>query len=84
MWIDYVKVENEPAHQLFTGIWDQQIREETDIALSNYDPSNPIPNNFYIEEFEFNIVDAMKYVNTIIKERSNFKLSLMVNLNLAL
>ncbi|MFZ1320742.1 MAG: hypothetical protein WAT71_04225 [Ignavibacteria bacterium] len=81
MWIDYVKVENEPAHQLFSGIWDQQIREETDIALSNYDPSNPIPNNFYIEEFEFNIVDAMKYVNTIIKERSNFKLSLMVNLN---
>lgn len=81
MWIDYVKVENQSAHELFKGIWDQQIREETDIAMSNYDPANPIPNNFYIEEFEFNIVDAMKHVNTIIRQHSNDKLSLMVNLN---
>ena len=81
MWIDYVKVENLPAHQLFKGQWDQQIKEETDIALEIYDPSNPIPNNFYIEEFEFNIVSAMSYVDSIIQNRSQNKISLMVNLN---
>jgi len=81
MWIDYVKVENQSAHELFNGIWDEQIREETDLAMCNYDPANPIPNNFYIEEFEFNIVDAMKHVNTIIRQHSNEKLSLMINLN---
>ncbi len=81
MWIDYVKVENQSAHELFKGQWDQQIKVETDIALENYDPSNPIPNNFYIEEFEFNIVSAMSYVDSIIQDRSQNKISLMVNLN---
>jgi len=81
MWIDYVKVENQPAHELFKGQWDQHIKEETDLALENYNSSNPIPNNFYIEEFEFNIVSAMKYVNDIITSHSQQKLSLMVNLN---
>lgn len=81
MWIDYVRVENLPAHQLFKGQWDNAIREETQIAKHGYNSANPIPNNFYIEEFEFNIVPAMSYVDSIIQDESNNELSLMVNLN---
>ncbi len=81
MWIDYVRVENQSAHQLFKGQWDNDIRQETDIALHGYDPNNPIPNNFYIEEFEFNTVSAISYVDSLIKQESSDKLSLMVNLN---
>lgn len=84
MWIDYVRVENRPAHQLFKGQWDSDIIAETDFALTGYNSSNPIPNNFYMEEFEFNTVPAIKYVNNLIMNRSNNKLSLMVNLNAGL
>lgn len=81
MWIDYVRVENQPAHELFKGQWDNHIREETQLALTEFDTENPIPNNFYIEEFEFNIIPCMAYVNNLIMDESLGKLSLMVNMN---
>lgn len=87
MWIDYVRVENTPAHQLFkqTGVdWDTELKSETDFALTGYDPNNPIPNNFYIEEFEFNTVPCMKYVDSIITTHSDGKITLMANLNYSL
>ncbi|MDQ3019922.1 MAG: hypothetical protein M3R36_05035 [Bacteroidota bacterium] len=81
MWIDYVRVENEPAYELFNGDFDDHVREETQLALNGYDPDNPKPNNFYMEEFEFNTVPCMAYVNNLIMDESEGKLSLMVNMN---
>jgi len=81
MWIDYVRVENEPAHELFKGLWDPQIREETQLALYGYDENNPVPNNFYAEEFEFNMIPCISYVNSLIEDESQGKISLMPNLN---
>lgn len=82
MWIDYVRVENLPAHDLFkqNNIWDNQIKEETDFALTGY-ASSGIPNNFYMEEFEFNTVPCIKYVDSIITSHSGGKITLMTNLN---
>lgn len=82
MWIDYVKVENEPAYKLFKEPqWTVDIQSETDLALNNYDPVNPVPNYFYIEEFEFNHLPCIKKVNEIIRARSGEKLGLIPNLN---
>ncbi len=87
MWIDYVKVENEAAYQLFddpdlwTPRWTDWMQQETDIALTGYDPGNPRPNLFYHEEFEFNMVPCSKKLNEIITNRSLGKISLSVNLN---
>lgn len=83
MWIDYVRVDNEIAHDLFRGVYtDPQFQKEwlkwevQDIALQN---SSPL--KFYIEEFEFNNVPCISYVNEKIKELSSNKYSLSVVLN---
>lgn len=86
MWIDYVKVENEAAYQLFDDPvesvkWTNWMEQETDIALTGYDPGNPRPNLFYHEEFEFNMVPCSRKLNEIITNRSLGKISLSVNLN---
>lgn len=81
MWIDYIRVENEQSVLLHSGsptIIDR-INKEVEWALIDYKPSKP--NNFYIEEFEFNTMSCIKRVNEIIDSCSDGKLSLMVNLN---
>jgi hypothetical protein len=80
MWIDYVKVENQPASDLFTNRYDTDLRGEANIALTGYDPVNPVPNNFYTEEFEFNSLPCIGYVNKIIEDETQGKLTLMANL----
>jgi hypothetical protein len=80
MWIDYVKVENQPARDLFTGQYNTDLRGEANIALTGYDPDNPVPNNFYTEEFEFNSLPCIGYVNKIIEDETQGKLTLMANL----
>src|SRR4030095_16496831 len=50
MWIDYVRVDNDIADQLFKGVFDNNwLTWEAELA--NYTTS---PWKFYIEEFEFN------------------------------
>ncbi len=81
MWIDRVRVENQVAHDLLNGYYEQSGREwirwECNLALEN-------PNyirNFYIEEFEFSAIPCIKYVNEKIKQITDNQLSLMVALN---
>jgi hypothetical protein len=66
MWIDYVRVDNDVAHDLFRGVFDNPnsttpwlIWEAKDIA--SYYPEAVY--RFYIEEFEFNQVPCMSYVS---------------------
>lgn len=92
MWIDYVRVENEPAYQLFDEPinihnWPEQIRQEVALALADYQQTGYVPNNFYREEFEFNMTPCIGKVNQIIRDYAaqfGADISLMVNLNYAL
>lgn len=77
MWIDYVRVENYPSVLLHSGELDYAIQREVRWALRGYNQNRP--NNFYIEEFEFNTLSCIKRVNEIINSYSGGKLSLMVN-----
>jgi len=83
MWIDYVRVENLPAHEFFNPLsrWDNEVRAEADFALIGYDADHPIPNNFYLEEFEFNMVPSIKHFNELVRDQTQNRVSLMVNLN---
>lgn len=87
MWLDYVKVENEVAERLFDPTnpfhnqYEEYIRWEVqDVAMYNRD--NIL--KFYVEEFDFNHIPCVAYVNERIKHYSGEvgdQLSLMVNLN---
>ncbi|MBK6878007.1 MAG: hypothetical protein IPG99_16560 [Ignavibacteria bacterium] len=83
MWIDYVRVENLPAKRLLSRdtVLMKAIRNEVNLALTNYNPSEPIPNNFYNEEFEFNMIPCISYVSNLIEDESQGRISLMPNLN---
>ncbi len=79
MWIDYVRVENQTAKDLYNHAYDDSWLdwEVNQIAVPN---SNNL-DRFYIEEFEFNQIPCMKYVSDFIKSKnSNF--SLMFDLNI--
>jgi len=81
MWIDYIRVENLPAHQLLTlhdKFWISQLDSEISIA-ANAIENNLKTGNFYIEEFFFNNMPSMKFVNQRIDSITNGKLSLMCN-----
>jgi hypothetical protein len=80
MWIDYVRVENEIAEQLFRSNdnFDPWLSWEVEEIANNH-PGKLI--DFYIEEYEFNMLPAIKYVNEKIISLSNGQLSLMTNLN---
>ncbi|HCN36619.1 MAG TPA: hypothetical protein DIS94_02765 [Bacteroidetes bacterium] len=87
MWIDYVKVENEIAHDLFRGYYESQPPQgnpwllwELDSIAAQY--QNQII-QFYIEEFEFNQIPCMKYINDRIKQRYNGRMSLVFDLNIS-
>jgi len=89
MWIDYICVENLPAYQLFddpyfSDFWEQEIQQEVDLALTGYQQTGYLPNNFYREEFEFNMTPCIGEVNRIIQQYAATKgvdLSLIVILN---
>jgi hypothetical protein len=79
MWIDYVRVDNQTAHELFKGDYDNTwLRWEVEDIAMNGGYSDDLF-RFYIEEFEFNNRPCMKYVNEKIQEYSNGKYSLMCN-----
>ena len=84
MWIDRIRVEDLPAKQLFERKSElmNQITTEINLAASNYDPLFPIPNNFYNEEFEFNMTPSTQELSKIIDSVSQSKLTLMVNINM--
>ena len=66
MWIDYVRVDDWRADRLFKGYFEtdvEWIKKEVEIA-AHY-PG--YVRNFYIEEFEYPIMPAVKYVNEKIK-----------------
>jgi len=87
MWIDYVRVENLPAHEFFNASlhnWDSEVRAEALFAKSGYDANHPVPNNFYLEEFEFNMVPSIKHFNELVMDETQNEISLMPNLNYSL
>lgn len=79
LWIDYIRLEDEPARRLFEGELNTQINAEVSFAKANYDPEHP--NYFYQEEFEFNHSPCIKEVNRIIESAPGSDLTFMVNLN---
>ncbi len=80
MWIDYVRVENQTAYDLFKHNYDNTwlLWEVNQIANQNSDNIE----KFYIEEFEFSQIPCMKYVSDYIKS-VNPEFSLMFDLNIA-
>ncbi|HMS65478.1 MAG TPA: hypothetical protein PKD83_09525 [Ignavibacteria bacterium] len=88
MYIDYIRVENEPAKQLFDvnnvnhNYLMSRLSSEINIASGGYDPNNPVPNNFYTEEFEFNMTPSIQYLSRIVDSVSQGKLAFMTNLNM--
>jgi|GEM_PF-1955093 len=88
MYIDYIRVENEPARQLFDinnvshNYLMNRLTSEINVASGGYDPTDPMPNNFYTEEFEFNMTPSIQYLSRIIDSVSQGKLTFMANLNM--
>lgn len=88
MLIDYIRVEDEPANQLFNtnnishDYLFNRLISEINLAAGNYDPSDSVPNNFYNEEFEFNMTPCTQRLSEIIDSVSQGKLTFMVNLNM--
>ncbi len=88
MYIDYIRVENEPARQLFDvnnvnhNYLMSRLTSEINIASAEYDPNDPVPNNFYTEEFEFNMTPSIQYLSRLVDSVSQGKLTFMANLNM--
>ena len=84
MWIDYVRVDNNVAHDLFSGVYDT-----TWIKWEAKDIASHFPGavyRFYIEEFEFNQIPCMAYVSRKIDSlwkinNPSGSMSLMCDLN---
>ncbi|MBX7042017.1 MAG: hypothetical protein K1X85_03850, partial [Ignavibacteria bacterium] len=85
MWIDRIRVEDEPAHRFLTQKstdYEDWIRDEVrDIVMAEINSGNESPYKFYIEEFEMNHLPCIGYLNRKIIEYSNGRMSLMVNYN---
>lgn len=80
MWIDYVRVDNDVADRLLKLSGDAEFErwlrwEATDIARHGTSPWR-----FYIEEFEFNNLPCIKYVNEKLRSYNN-NISLKANIN---
>jgi tetratricopeptide (TPR) repeat protein len=88
MYIDYIRVENEPARQLFDinnvnhNYLMSRLTSEINIASAGYDPNDPVPNNFYTEEFEFNMTPSIQFLSRMIDSVSQGRLTFMANLNM--
>ena len=59
MWIDYVRVDNDVANELFKGQHNDWLQWEAEL-IACYNES---PFRFYIELFEFNNIPCMSYVS---------------------
>ena len=86
MWIDYVRVENKPARDVFTAPDDYFIKqlkfEVMNLALASYDENSTYnPYNFYIEEFEFNHLPSIAAVSDSILRWTGGKIGLLANYN---
>lgn len=80
MWIDYVRVDDNVADELFKGIRDPWLEwEASDISEDPSTNGNVL--KFYMEEFEFNNIPCMAKVNEKLKYYSHGKYGLMADLN---
>ncbi|MEI7484217.1 MAG: hypothetical protein WCK13_05850 [Ignavibacteriota bacterium] len=82
MWIDRLRLENEPAHQYLTlknPKWIERVNDEIDFAVANQ--KEGVPNYFYYEEAEFSHFQSIKELNRQIMERSQNKTALIIWLN---
>ena len=79
MWIDYVRVDDEVADRLFNDPPDQEFEDwiNWEADLAEYTEYNDNPLKFYMEEFEFNNVPCMRYVNDKLMQYSGNKYKLM-------
>jgi hypothetical protein len=73
MWIDYLRMDNDVADTLFKGEHDDWLQLESDIANSS-----PSSYKFYIEEFEFNNIPCIAYVNQKLKQYTDPDVDMMV------
>jgi hypothetical protein len=60
MWLDYVKVENDVAQDLFRGIRDNWIHDELSVANNA-----GVKGKFYIELAEYNSLPCISYINQV-------------------
>ena len=82
MWIDRVRIENEPAHQYLTlrnSEWINRLNAEIDLAGRNQISGRP--NYFYFEECEFSHFPAIKEINQQIMQRTTNANTLVIWLN---
>jgi hypothetical protein len=69
MWIDYIRVDNEVADNLFSGVYDTLwIYKEVAAIL---DSTYPAVMKYYLEYVEFNNLPCVSYVNKKLKEYSH-------------
>ena len=68
LWIDRIRVENEPARRLFSGNFNSDLQAEVLFSMENYNSYKPAPNYFFVNEFQFNQLPCIKYVNEQIKK----------------
>jgi hypothetical protein len=60
LWVDYVRLDDIMAHELFKQLWDIRIQQETQEFGDN-------AYHFYLDEFRYNNLPCMKYVQNKIK-----------------
>ncbi|HEY5534953.1 MAG TPA: hypothetical protein VIL99_08480 [Ignavibacteria bacterium] len=87
MWIDRVRLENEPAHQYLT-LNDQthqnlinKVATEVDWAVAQPNSIPNIPNYFYFEECEFSHFPCISALNKQIRDNSFNQSALIIWLN---
>ena len=84
MWIDRVRVENEPAHQYLTlkdNRFISKVNREAVLSVTDYSITNHIPNYFYFEECTINHFPAIRALNKQIMAATTNQNSLLVWLN---
>jgi hypothetical protein len=82
MWIDRVRLENEPAQRYLTkrdSVIIYRLNTEIDLAQNN--KRNGVPNYFYFEECEFSHFQAIKELNSQIMDISANNNTLVIWLN---
>lgn len=69
MWIDYVRVDNQVADDLFRGLYDTLWIYKEVAAV--FDSTSPAVMKYYLEYAEFNNLPCIGYVNRKVKEYSH-------------
>lgn len=64
-WIDYVKVEDIYANNLFKGVYDEPMKAEMNSLMEN--PNSDIMTSVFTEEIHSQNIPCMKYVNDKMK-----------------